>query len=206
MSRRLGQNRSVLLPAGAAAAGLLCLGLAVKNMWPPAQTIPISESQLERGRQVYQRTCFVCHQPDGRGLPDQMPPLAKSDYLMADKERSIRIILGGQTGKIVVNRKTYSGVMLPLYFLSDTEVADVLTYVRNSFGNAGPAVSPEEVRRVRAIIPPPEANPDEVGPPAADLIPRSKEPPCPALEVPPVAVALIPQPLTGVKELKQTRP
>jgi nitrite reductase (NO-forming) len=112
--------------------------------------------QIERGKGVYMQTCFVCHQMDGQGIPQQIPPLAKSDYLMADKDRSIRAVLQGMSGEIVVNGKKYNAVMTPLNNLSDPEIANVLTYVRNSFGNSGDSVSSAEVRRIRAELPPPE--------------------------------------------------
>ena len=114
--------------------------------------------QAEKGKQVFLQTCFVCHQADGQGLPAQIPPLVKSDYLMADKERSIRAVLGGLSGEVTVNGKKFNGVMTPLNYLSDDEVANVLTYVRNSFGNSGDAVKADEVRKVRKETTPPAAN------------------------------------------------
>jgi nitrite reductase (NO-forming) len=116
------------------------------------------EIQVEKGKGVFMQTCFVCHQPNGEGIPGQIPPLAKSDYLMADKERSIRAVLLGQSGEITVNGKQYNGTMIPLNYLSDEEVANVLTYVRNSFGNEGDAVEAADVRRIRSEAPPPPAN------------------------------------------------
>ena len=95
---------------------------------------------------------------NGEGIPNQIPPLAKSDYLMADKDRAIRIVLGGQSGELTVNGKKYNSIMAPLNNLSDEEVANVLTYVKNSFGNSSPVVTPEEVRRIRAETPAPTAN------------------------------------------------
>jgi nitrite reductase (NO-forming) len=72
---------------------------------------------------------------------------------MADTERAIRVVLQGQSGEIVVNGKTYNGTMIPLNNLSDEEVANVLTYVRNSWGNNANAVTPEAVRRIRSETP-----------------------------------------------------
>ena len=119
------------------------------------------EIQMERGKQVFMQTCFVCHQPDGQGIAGQIPPLAKSDFLMADKERSIRIVLQGLTGEQTINGKKFNGTMIPFYALSDPEIANVLTFVRNSFGNSGEAVNSDEVRRIRSDVPPPAANPYE---------------------------------------------
>ena len=116
------------------------------------------EIQIEQGKQVFMQTCFVCHQPDGMGIVGQIPPLAKSDFLVADKHRSIRAVLQGLSGEIEVKGKKYNGTMVPLNFLSDDQVANVLTYVRNSFGNQGESVTPDEVRKVRGEGPAPAAN------------------------------------------------
>lgn len=113
------------------------------------------EIQIERGKQVYLQTCFVCHQVNGEGVPGQIPPLVSSDYLMRDKERSIRAVLQGLSGEIVVNNQKYNGVMIPMNYLADDQIANVLTYVRNSFGNSGEPVTVEEVRRVRSQLPAP---------------------------------------------------
>ncbi len=119
------------------------------------------EIQIEKGKQVFMQTCFVCHQSEGQGIPGQIPPLAKSDFLMSDKERSIRIVLQGLTGEQTVKGVKYNGIMIPLNYLPDDQIANVLTYVRNSWGNAGDAVKPEEVRKLRSQTPAPVANPYE---------------------------------------------
>lgn len=111
--------------------------------------------QIAKGKQVYMQTCFVCHQPNGEGLATQIPPLAKSDFLMADKDRSIRIVLQGKAGEVVVNDKKYNGIMTPFNNLADEDIANVLTYVRNSFNNSGEAVTINEVRRIRSESPAP---------------------------------------------------
>jgi len=116
------------------------------------------EIQLAKGKQVFMQTCFVCHQPNGEGIPGQIPPLAKSDFLMADRERLIRFVLRGNSGDVVVNGKKYNGTMVALNNLSDDEIANVVTYVRNSFGNSGDGVTIEEVRKIRAEAPAPTAN------------------------------------------------
>jgi nitrite reductase (NO-forming) len=113
--------------------------------------------QIQKGKAVYMQTCFVCHQPEGQGVAGQIPPLAKSDFLATlTKEDYIRGILMGRTGQIVVNGKTYNGIMVPLNYLSDEQIANALTYVRNSWGNSGDAVTSEEVTRIRqTVVPPP---------------------------------------------------
>lgn len=117
------------------------------------------EIQMEKGRGVFMQTCFVCHQLNGEGLPGQIPPLAKSDFFAKlSNDDAIRNVIAGRTGEVTVNGKKYNGVMTPLNYLSDDQIANVLTYVRNSFGNEGKAVTADEVKRVRATIAPPEAN------------------------------------------------
>ncbi|HYP17725.1 MAG TPA: copper-containing nitrite reductase [Opitutus sp.] len=106
------------------------------------------EIQMERGKKVYLTACFACHQADGNGLPNIFPPLAKSDYLKADKERSIRAVVKGLSGPITVNGKSYNNLMPPQDF-SDEQVADVLTYVMNSWGNDLGDVSASQVKQVR---------------------------------------------------------
>jgi nitrite reductase (NO-forming) len=114
------------------------------------------EIQIARGKGVYMQTCFVCHQPEGQGVPGQIPPLAKSDFLAKlSKEEYIRGVLLGRTGAITVNGQTYNGIMVPMNYLTDEQIANALTYVRNSFGNSGDAVSTEEVAKLRAQLAPP---------------------------------------------------
>ena len=113
--------------------------------------------QMEKGKAVYMQTCFVCHQPEGQGIPSQIPPLANADYFeKMSKEEAIRGVLLGRTGEITVNGKAYNGIMTPLNYLNDEDVANVLTYVRNSWGNSGEAFSADEVRKVRAESPAPK--------------------------------------------------
>lgn len=117
------------------------------------------EIQMEKGKGVYMQTCFVCHQVNGEGIVGQIPPLAKSDFLdKLSNEEAIHTVIAGRSGEIVVNGKKYNGTMTPLNYLSDDQIANVLTYVRNSFGNEGPAVSADLVKQVRATIAPPTAS------------------------------------------------
>jgi nitrite reductase (NO-forming) len=107
------------------------------------------EILMEKGKRVYTQTCFACHMTNGEGMPGVFPPLAKSDFLMADKDRAIRAVTKGLAGPIKVNGKDYNGVMPPVT-LNDEQVAQVLTYVRNEWGNEGDIVTVDEVRKVRA--------------------------------------------------------
>lgn len=108
------------------------------------------EQQIKAGEARFNGTCSVCHQGTGQGIPDVFPPLAKSDFLMADKKRAIGIVLNGLNGKVTVNGNTFNSVMPPMSQLNDDEIANILTYVRNSWGNSGDAVSAEEVAATRA--------------------------------------------------------
>ena len=106
------------------------------------------KASIVRGKEVYVTYCMSCHMEQGEGLEGAYPPVAKSDYLMADKKRSINQVLHGASGEIKVNGVVYSGEM-PEVDITDQEVSDVLNYVRNSFGNKGAAVTPEEVKSSR---------------------------------------------------------
>jgi len=121
-------------------------------------TVPGSTSrpEAERGRQLYSTVCTACHQPDGRGMEGTFPPLAQSDFLMNDVQAAIRVLIEGRQGPITVNGKTYDGAM-PDFSLSNDDIAAVLSYVRTSFGNAGTAVTPDEVQRVRSSLSAPKA-------------------------------------------------
>jgi nitrite reductase (NO-forming) len=113
------------------------------------------EQQIAAGKQLFQGTCSACHQKDGQGVPRVFPPLAKSDFLMADKTRSIGIILNGLTGEVTVNGQAFNSVMAPLSHLPDDDIANILTYARNAFGNTGEAVTAAEVTAVRRSTPRP---------------------------------------------------
>jgi nitrite reductase (NO-forming) len=107
------------------------------------------EQQLDAGKVLYNGTCSVCHQNNGGGMPGVFPPLAGSDYLMADTRRAIGIVLNGLTGPVTVNGQEYNSVMPPMSQLTDDEVANIMTYVLNSFGNENGVVSSGEVTEVR---------------------------------------------------------
>jgi nitrite reductase (NO-forming) len=107
--------------------------------------------RMEGGRRIFTSICAACHQPSGSGIENVFPPLAGSDLLNADKTRAIGIVLKGLSGPITVNGKTFNNAM-PALELSDEEVANVLTYVYNSWGNRGYEVTPAEVKAARAAI------------------------------------------------------
>lgn len=103
---------------------------------------------MELGKNLYNSTCFACHGSQGQGVADVFPPLAKADYLNADVDRAIDIVLNGKSGEITVNGVKYNSVM-PAQGLSDEETASVLTYIYNNWNNNGTEVTPEMVNKVR---------------------------------------------------------
>ena len=108
------------------------------------------EDQIAAGKQLFTGTCSVCHQANGEGLANVFPPLAKSDFLAADPKRAMTIVTHGLTGKITVNGHEYDSVMPPMSQLNDDEVANILTYVINSWDNPGGQYSKEDVAKARA--------------------------------------------------------
>ena len=113
-----------------------------------------AKEQFLRGAEVFLRDghCGTCHQKDGNGLPEaQFPPLAGSEWVQGNEERLIRLTLHGVIGPIEVKGVKYTGAvpMTPFKFLKDSEVADVLTFVRNAFGNKADPVSLQSVQKVR---------------------------------------------------------
>src|SRR5688572_29743020 len=81
------------------------------------------DQQIKAGAVLFKGTCSVCHQDNGQGIPDVFPPLAKSDFLLADKSRAIGIVMNGLTGPVTVNGATYNSVMPPMSQLNDDEIA-----------------------------------------------------------------------------------
>lgn len=116
---------------------------------------------LRGGAKVYQQYCSACHQMNGRGASGRFPPLADTDWVTGDKERLIKIILNGMEGSLVIRDEVYNGVMPQHSFLSDKEIAEVLTFVRSSFKNDASAVSEVEVEKVRTTQ---AASGEKIGP------------------------------------------
>ncbi len=129
------------MPPYRCAAGILSLGLLAVG---PARAAPPD------GAALYWMNCASCHQPDGRGLAGAIPPLARSDYLHADVRRAIGVVLGGASGSITVNGSRFAGVMPAFDHLADGDVAAVLSWVLQEWGNSGPTVMVRDVGAVRS--------------------------------------------------------
>jgi nitrite reductase (NO-forming) len=106
-------------------------------------------TSMARGQKVYNEYCKTCHQANGQGLGTVYPPLAKSDYLTkTPMPQIIKEVVNGKAGKMKVNGKEYNGVMAPLpKKYTDEDIAGVITYVYNSWGNTGPVVTVADVKK-----------------------------------------------------------
>ncbi|MGH0031919.1 MAG: copper-containing nitrite reductase [Myxococcota bacterium] len=114
----------------------------------PAPPAANKQERIARGERVYKANCVACHQSAGQGIPNAFPPLAGSDFLNADVDRAIGVVLNGLQGPVTVNGVKYDSAM-PALGLSDADVANVLTYVLNSWDNEGGEVTPERVGAAR---------------------------------------------------------
>lgn len=106
-------------------------------------------NELLAGKRVYDKFCVQCHMNNGKGAPGMNPPLAGTSQVRGDKTQLIKIILNGLSEPMVINGETYNNAMASHSFLTDQQIADVLTYIRNTFGNSGEAIKPEEVAAAR---------------------------------------------------------
>ena len=107
------------------------------------------KGSIERGKKIYENTCLACHQVNGGGVPGMNPPLKKTKWVLGDKKTLVGIVLNGLDKEIEVNDETYSNTMPSFAMLSDKEIADVLTFVRNSFGNKASQVTEADVKKLR---------------------------------------------------------
>ena len=118
-----------------------------------AQAASVSlEDRIAHGKTLFATNCSACHQAEGQGLKGAFPPLAGSDYLAQDGGMvAVTAILNGLSGPITVNGVEYNAVMPPVSYLSDSEVADVVTFVLNSWGNQGGEIASAEVAAARGL-------------------------------------------------------
>jgi mono/diheme cytochrome c family protein len=114
-----------------------------------SQTKKPVPASLERGKQVYLAQCLACHLPDALGVENMNPPLVKTKWVLGDKTPLVQIVLKGMKG-VEIDGDAYHNVMAPHSDLTDQQIADVLTYVRNNFGNKASAITAAEVKAIRA--------------------------------------------------------
>jgi len=136
-STYLGDKAASLAPVASAAAATA------------AGTLTLDD-QVKAGQALFAGTCSTCHQADGKGMAGVFPPLAQSDYLAKGNDALIGVVLNGLSGPVTVNGQDYNSVMPPMSQLTDDEVANILTYTLNSWGNSGGRVAKDEVAKVRA--------------------------------------------------------
>ena len=135
---------------GILSSGILTLSIITFFVFA---TQPSPKDSIERGKKVYGDYCIACHQADGSGVPKMNPPLINTSYVTGDKRRLVSIVLNGlKGGEVEIDGNTYDSPMTPHDFLNDQQIADVLTYIRNSFGNKASAVSADEVKAIRSTI------------------------------------------------------
>ncbi len=132
------------------------MGLFVFNEQVPLDTVPEPPEELPPAQTLYRNYCATCHGADGLGVARRYPPLVDTHWVLEDSERLVLITLHGLTGPIEVRGQTYDDYMPPLgHRLSDEEIAHLLTYVRNSWGNDAGAITADEVSQTRQDHPHP---------------------------------------------------
>ncbi len=118
-----------------------------------SSTQPGIKPAMERGKKIFGNTCISCHQADGQGVQRMNPTLVKTKWVLGDKKALSRIVLFGlKGGEIIIDGDDFHNPMPGLAnLLKDDQIADVLTYVRNSFGNKASAVTAADVKQARIV-------------------------------------------------------
>jgi mono/diheme cytochrome c family protein len=136
---------------------LFCVSISVlpasaqsKKSAPQASSKSGLQAVLNRGKLVYGVNCLSCHQADGGGVGNLNPPLYNTDWVTGNKSKLVQMVLKGSRGQVEIDGETFHNTMPSQAHLTDQQIADVLTYIRNSFGNKASVVTPAEVRAVRA--------------------------------------------------------
>jgi mono/diheme cytochrome c family protein len=110
-------------------------------------------SSKQRGEALYKQYCLSCHQANGTGVPNMNPPLINTSYVSGDKQKLIKWVLKGSTEQHVdIDGDSYSNNMPAQNNLADQQIADILTFIRSSFGNKASAVTVAEVKTARASL------------------------------------------------------
>ena len=110
------------------------------------------EERMAKGKTLFSNNCAACHQAEGQGLTGAFPPLAGSDKLKEGGMFVVNAVLNGLSGPITVNGVEYNAVMPALAYLSDSDVADIVTFVMNSWGNPGGEISSAQVAAARGGV------------------------------------------------------
>lgn len=125
------------------------MGMKKDTLKKNALVQPGLQKSIIAGKKVFVKYCISCHQADGSGVPNMNPPLIQTSFVLGDKEKLIKIVLNGLKN-LDIDDQSYNNPMPALgTVLKDQQIADVLTYVRNSFGNKASGITAEEVKTVR---------------------------------------------------------
>lgn len=135
------QSDDIYLPEGGAIQD-------ITGDQPKPRLAKNKDERIQFGERIYKQNCLACHQASGQGVKGAFPPLAKSDYLNSKIDNAIKAVKNGLSGELTVNGEKYNGVM-PAQRLSDEDIANVLTYVYNSWGNSKKFVKPTDVAAVK---------------------------------------------------------
>ncbi len=142
--------KKVFLITALSVTALLCVVAQVKKPQPKV-AVNNPAASIERGKAVYQKECLSCHQADGGGVPHLNPPLYESTNVVGDKKKIIAVVLRGMTDRVPIDGEYYSNNMAPHPELTNVQIADVLTFIRASWGNKASIVTPAEVQAVRGV-------------------------------------------------------
>jgi len=119
----------------------------------PTETVqePVrADNIMNRGEDVYNEVCLACHQADGSGVPMMFPPVTASDIINGDHGKLIKLIMDGLSGPVEIKGEKYNSVMPPQkHNLNDQQISDLLTFLRNSFGNRADTITAAEVAKLR---------------------------------------------------------
>jgi mono/diheme cytochrome c family protein len=126
---------------------LLFICSSVLSGFQPRPNVP--KATLDRGKKVYDIACLSCHMANGMGVPRMNPSLVKSKYVLGSKTKLIRIVLRGSDELENDTERHFVNPMAPLNMLTDQQISDVLTFVRNSFGNRATTITSGDVKYVR---------------------------------------------------------
>lgn len=116
------------------------------------QASPDVQASIARGQKLYVTYCLTCHQKSGKGVQHMNPPLVATSYVTGDVKKLVTWVLKGSTENVDIDGKSYSNNMPAQNYLKDDEIADVLTYVRNSFGNTSSAITASDVKGIRVTV------------------------------------------------------
>jgi mono/diheme cytochrome c family protein len=127
--------------------GLFLIGISAWTIAPLQSKL---QASIDRGKIIYTQQCLSCHMMDGGGVQSMNPPLIRTKWVLGDKADLITIVLKGMNSGVEIDAVQYHNIMASHADLSDQQIADVLTYIRNGFGNKAKAVTEAEVKTVRA--------------------------------------------------------